>query len=291
MPTMVGNVSERHYKTLVREGRTLVEQQAHAQFGLGDLALKVAPMQPRGGEHSAEPLMSVGYGLARFSEDLGMPVKTLDTYRWVSSRWPKSERVKGISHYIHKILAGLDDRFDVIHRPPADDTGHDRWTVDTACRAAGWKSPIPKTRQEKLDRIHELANDDSIATEATKNFLNRPSVAFHAMADRTARHAVNTAQVEQSRQAIVCARQRTPAIPRIEHSAQYIELIAMCAQFVASAGRAVPHLRGHTFTVEERETVHTNIARVRSTADWIETAVDTGDVSLDEALARLLTEG
>ncbi len=124
----------------------------------------------------------------------------------------------------------------------------------------------------------------------TRNFLNRPNVAFEAMADHTARHAVNTAQVDHARQTNERARRRHPAIRNVEHGSEYIELIGMCAQFVAAAGRVVPTLRGHEFTASERETVHANTARVRTTADWIETAVDTGDVSLDEGLARLLSE-
>jgi hypothetical protein len=34
--------------------------------------------------------------------------------------------------------------------------------------------------------------------------------------------------------------------------------------------------------------VHENVARVRATLDWIETAVDTGKVDVDGELAKLL---
>lgn len=39
---------------------------------------------------------------------------------------------------------------------------------------------------------------------------------------------------------------------------------------------------------DERVIVHENVARVRATLDWIETAVDTGKVDVDGELARLL---
>ncbi|GGZ21121.1 hypothetical protein GCM10010300_76190 [Streptomyces olivaceoviridis] len=39
---------------------------------------------------------------------------------------------------------------------------------------------------------------------------------------------------------------------------------------------------------DERVLVHENVARVRATLDWIETAVDTGKVDVDGELARLL---
>ncbi|MFD8163418.1 DUF6192 family protein, partial [Streptomyces malaysiensis] len=34
--------------------------------------------------------------------------------------------------------------------------------------------------------------------------------------------------------------------------------------------------------------VHENVAKVRATLDWIDQAVDTGKVDMDEELARLL---
>ncbi|WNI20210.1 DUF6192 family protein (plasmid) [Streptomyces sp. ITFR-21] len=58
--------------------------------------------------------------------------------------------------------------------------------------------------------------------------------------------------------------------------------------FVAAAGRVVPGLRDRQLGDDERVLVHENVARVRATLDWIETAVDTGKVDVDGELARLL---
>ncbi|WP_409497390.1 DUF6192 family protein [Amycolatopsis sp. cmx-11-12] len=52
-------------------------------------------------------------------------------------------------------------------------------------------------------------------------------------------------------------------------------------------GRVLPELRGHRFTKAEHKTVATTVARVRTTAEWIETAVETGNVTMDEGLAQL----
>jgi hypothetical protein len=111
------------------------------------------------------------------------------------------------------------------------------------------------------------------------------------MADHTARHAVNNAQYDQSRQVDEGVRRRTPAICRIEHSIEYLDLVGACAQFVAGVGRILPSLRGHEFSADERATVLRNVARVRGTADWIEQAITIGDVNIDEALAKLLHSG
>ncbi|WP_435866372.1 DUF6192 family protein, partial [Streptomyces wuyuanensis] len=47
-------------------------------------------------------------------------------------------------------------------------------------------------------------------------------------------------------------------------------------------------MRGQEFTEDERETVRRQIGRVRAAADWLEAAIDNGEFTLDEQLARLL---
>ncbi|MGH2604080.1 MAG: DUF6192 family protein, partial [Dehalococcoidia bacterium] len=39
---------------------------------------------------------------------------------------------------------------------------------------------------------------------------------------------------------------------------------------------------------DERETIRRGISRARAALDWIETAVDTGETTPEESLARLL---
>lgn len=294
MPTKIGYVTDRRYAELVEEGRDLVEQQTRCQFALCDRALEIEPLRARGGAHAGpgEEILSVSEAIAMYAEDIGVSASTLMDYRWVASRWPEAERVQGVSHYIHKVLAGRDDRFTLIAKPPKNArTGKRRWDGDAACRAVGWTPRTPITHQEKVNRIHDLTKEDVVAVSVARDLLKRPNVAFEAMGDQSARHAVNSAQFDRSRQAVTCARQRTPAIEKLTHSVEYIDLVGACAQFVASVSRVLPGLRGHAFTAEEKGSVQRNLARVRSTADWIQHALDTGDVSLDEALAELLRSG
>lgn len=79
-----------------------------------------------------------------------------------------------------------------------------------------------------------------------------------------------------------------PAIRAIDRSVEFLDLVTACHAFVAAAGRVVPGLRDRQFGDDERVLVHENVARVRATLDWIETAVDTGKVDVDGELARLL---
>ncbi|EDY54776.1 conserved hypothetical protein [Streptomyces sviceus ATCC 29083] len=79
-----------------------------------------------------------------------------------------------------------------------------------------------------------------------------------------------------------------PAVRSIDRTVEFLDLVTACRYFVACAGRAVPGLRDRQLGEDERTIVHENVARVRATLDWIETAVDTGRVDVDEELARML---
>lgn len=294
MPTMIGHVSQERYEQIITRGRELVELQTRSQFELGDLALEIEPMQPHGGAHPdrGEVLFGVLESLQSFADDLAIPVKTLETYRWVASRWPAQHRRHEVPYYIHKTLASLRDdeeRWERITKPPLDKrTRTHRWTDTAAKQAVDQKFADTTSVQQKVERIHDLARDEQVAAAVATDLLRRPEVAFKAMTDTTARHLVNRAQVDQARQAGEAVRERTPALPRIERSRDFIELVGACSVFVAAVGRVLPTLRGHAFTAEEKATVARNLGRVRATADWLETAVESGDVSLDEGLARLL---
>jgi hypothetical protein len=107
----------------------------------------------------------------------------------------------------------------------------------------------------------------------------------------TARHQVNHAQIERGRQAREHFEETNPVAPairNIDRSVEFLDLVTACHAFVAAAGRVVPGMRDRQLGEDERTIVHENVARVRATLDWIETAVDTGKVDVDGELARLL---
>ncbi|MFF3350963.1 DUF6192 family protein, partial [Streptomyces sp. NPDC002779] len=73
-----------------------------------------------------------------------------------------------------------------------------------------------------------------------------------------------------------------------KRSIEFLDLVTACHAFVAAAGRTVPGLRDRTLNEDESAIVHQNIAKCRATLDWIEQAVDTGKVDMDDALAEFL---
>ncbi|MFJ2191899.1 DUF6192 family protein [Kitasatospora sp. NPDC087861] len=301
MSELVGAVSLQRYDELVAEGRDLVEQMRRCQFRIGDIALEIAPMRQVGGHNPSlvEGLSTVTSALERFAADIGLTYKTVETYRWTSSRWPAGHRQVGVSHTVHKILASVEEdrRLETILAPPMDErTGAGRWTPDSAKRVLGWHVDTPVTVQEKIEQVHDLVADETVAAQVATDLLRRPSVAFKAMTDTTARHLVNRAQVEHAQQvaevthvtAAEAVNAPVPLLHQIQSTMQFVDLIGACSAFVAQIGRIVPSLRGHVFTDDERATVERNLARVRGASDWVESAVTTGNAGLDEALAALL---
>ncbi len=274
-----------------------------------------------------QELFTVRETLFRLAEDIGLAYKTVESARWTASRWPKEHRQAGVSFRVHRILGQIEneaERFATIATPPASGT---RWTVDEANRRVGRQVERPASPQEKITAIHSLARDEAVAatvttdflkrptvaekvpaaekarvveeftrdeavaTTAATNLLRRPDVAFRAMSDDTARFQVNQAQNERSRQAREHFEDTSPVAPAIRHidrTVEFLDLVTACHSFVAAAGRTVPGLRDRTLNDDERTIVHQNIAKVRATLDWIETAVDTGKVDMDDELARLL---
>jgi hypothetical protein len=322
----VGSVSQQRYEQIVAELRDVVEQQTRGQFTIGDRALEVEPMRPRGGL-AADGEWSVERSMIRLAEDIGLSAKTVKTARWAASRWPVARRQRGTSFTVHRVLASIEDdeeRFAAIGLLPE---GKARWTVDDAKRRVGFQVESPVSKKEKVTAIHALAQDEEVAVEATgdllrrpqvaakvsqndkvrvveeftrdetvattaaTSLLRRPDVAFKAMSDDTARFQVNHAQARRGRQARENFEDTSPVAPavrNIDRTVEFLDLVTACHAFVAAAGRTVPGLRDKQLGEDERTVVHQNVAKVRATLDWIEHAVDTGEVDMDDELARML---
>ncbi|MFH9016362.1 DUF6192 family protein [Streptomyces sp. NPDC017943] len=141
---------------------------------------------------------------------------------------------------------------------------------------------------ERVRVVKELTRDDEVATSVTSELLQRPRVARQAMRNDDVRFTVNRAQFDNSEQAREQIRERMPSVRKIEHAMEYLDLVGSAHQYVATLGWLVPRLRGQEFSDDERETIRRSIARVRGAVDWLEPALETGMVTLDEQLAQLL---
>ncbi|WP_372411758.1 DUF6192 family protein [Streptomyces luteireticuli] len=305
---MVGSVPCERFEALVDRSVELVRVMSGCQFALGDIALEIAPLRSHGGDMTlGEDELGVEGSLREFAQAIGLSFHTVRTYRWVAARWPQDQRQEGVSFEVHRILASAPDAYELIKSPPVNErTGRSQWSGDAAKRAAGWSTATPVTVAEKVDAIRDLAADETVAALAACDLLRRPEVAFRTMRDRQARELVNQAQYDQAELAEDEGEEDWWDPPEGEHeddgddcdparivrgfhrAMEFTDLIGVCQGFVAGASRLVPKLRGREFTESQLGLVTRQVEKVRATADWIETAVSTGRVDLDEALAELL---
>ncbi len=304
MAGSVGSVLRDRFEELVTESLKLVQVMTCCQFALGDMALEIEPLRRHGGHLpvEGEDAQSVEASLRAFAESIGLSFHTVRTYRWVAAHWPPEQRQEGVSFEVHRILAGAEDAFELIRRPPLNErTGRHQWNGDAAKRAVGWKTDLPVTAPEKVAAIRDLAQDEAVAAQAACDLLRRPEVAFKAMRDREARSMVNQAQFDQA-ELVEEGFEEEPDEDgedepfedpvRIVHgfrrAAEFTDLIGICQGFVAGASRLVPRLRGQELSASQLELLEKQTEKIRAVCDWIDTAAATGKVDLDEALAELL---
>ena len=302
--------TDRQWARYVRQGRDLVSEETRIQFALGDLTLKMVEQRGNGVAHGVFQVMD------RFADQISANLNTLFTYRHVAIAWPPEERIPGVPFSVHKALDALGDRFEVIHHPP---DGSDRWTENAALSAAGRAPHRPLTKAEKLDRVRVLVREDENASEAVEEMIRRPDVAHKVMSDPSNQRILYRAhheqrveaanarfaaahepqdedqyeaevadEVEEDRREI---QRREPTVDYQRASAEVLELLGSGTSFLVDLQRMIPDMHVTEFTEREVRAVLDNHRRIRAALDWCDSALSTGDTSMDEGLARILSEG
>ncbi|MER6781169.1 MULTISPECIES: DUF6192 family protein [unclassified Streptomyces] len=282
----------------------MVEEDTSIQFRLGDLTLKMIKPKGRGINHG------VFLVLDRFADEIGSNVNTLIKYRHVATAWPPEQRVAGVPWSVHAALDALPDRFEVIRHPPE---GTERWSEDLALSRAGRLPNRPLTKEEKLDRVRTLVREDESASKAVEEMIRRPDVAQRVMSSPSNQRILYRAHHEQRQQAAAArfaaaherdeaddeveveevrqVRRREPAVDYQRASSEALELIGSGTAFLVDLQRMIPQLHVAEFTEREVRAVLDNHRRIRAALDWCDSALSTGDKSMDEELARILSEG
>ncbi|MFE7607055.1 DUF6192 family protein [Streptomyces celluloflavus] len=295
--------TDRQWVRFVKQGKDLVEEESQVQFRLGDLTLKMVPVQ-RPGANNQRGVFPV---LDRFADEIGINVHTLLTYRHTATAWPPEHRAPGLSWSIHRALDACGDRFEVIINPPQ---GITKWTEDKALSYAGRLPHRPLTKAEKLDRVRVLLDQDENAAEAISELIKRPDVAHRVMSNDANKRILYRAHHEQRMEAagsrLAAAyeeeteegeettrevRRREPVVDYTRASSEVLELIGMGTSFLVEMQRLIPELHVAEFTDREVRAILDNHRRIRAALDWCDTVVATGDKTMDEELARILGEG
>ena len=146
----------------VAEGKRLVKAEGDIKWGLGDLALEVAPLSPLGvNNDSTEALM-------KFADAIGCEFSALREYRRIANEYPTpATRVAGASWSVHRELATCVDAVKMIKGLVREG----RATVDNARALLGQKptrQPVPTTTKDKAAAATELLADPAVRREVVK---------------------------------------------------------------------------------------------------------------------------
>ncbi|MGW2299184.1 DUF6192 family protein [Streptomyces violaceorubidus] len=299
--------TDRQWSRFVKQGRDLIQEESRIQFELGDIVLKMAPIVENGARDRG-----VFTVLDRYADTIGSNVNTLIVYRHVAHAWPPEHRVPGVPWSVHEALDALEDRFEIIQHPPGT---AERWTKDMALRRAGRLPNRPLTREEKLDRVRVLTRENEGALGAVEEMIRRPDVAHKVMASPENQRILYRAHHEQRMEAasarFAAAQERDdedaddplaheetpqqvirePAVDYQRASREVLELIGSGTTFLVDLQRMIPQLHVGEFTDREVRAVLDNHRRIRAALDWCDSALATGDTTVDEELARILAEG
>jgi hypothetical protein len=280
----IGNVTQRRFDNLVDQAQDVMLTMTGHQFAIGDMALEIEPMRDtRTGRGDGTQ-----GSLRLFADEIGEVFDTVRDWRRVAEAWPVNQRCEDATWSVHRVMAPHPDRFRLIRKPPLDRRGRRRWTTDAAAKAAGRVSNVSADTQVR--KIRELASDDTVASNAAAEFLSRPHVAGRVMADPNVRRQLYQAQRDHDQQVQDTARERTPAIKHVEHSMHFLDLLGVGHAFVAGIKRLMPRVQSDPLTRQERDAVHHLLDQAQAAIDFCRSVINTGDLTMDEQLARLLNE-
>ncbi|WP_435598964.1 DUF6192 family protein [Streptomyces anulatus] len=121
----------------------------------------------------------------------------------------------------------------------------------------------------------------------TPQVRRRPADGAHTPTQDTGVPRAARTRSRQARRHFEDSSPVAPAVRNIDRTVEFVDLVTACHAFVARpAGPS--GLCDRALSEDESTIVHQNVAKVRATLDWIETAVDTVKVDMDDELAAML---
>ncbi|WP_234440869.1 DUF6192 family protein, partial [Streptomyces rimosus] len=114
------------------------------------------PPGPPNNLRSTDELFTVAGSLGRFAEDIGVARSTVEDWRWIASRWPKSRRrEETVPFGVHRILASLSEekeRWAAIDAPPRSTSG-----PGPAAGRTSFKSTFDSKTREFVEIFQEFS--------------------------------------------------------------------------------------------------------------------------------------
>lgn len=247
---------------MVAEGRKLVKAEGDIKWQLGDLALEVAPMGDTTARNGALDQ------LQRFADEIECQFHTLRDYRRVSAAWSHDER-SSCAWSVHQVLSANKD----LIRPGM--------TLTQARQALGYNDTARSKLddREKEDFVRQARENPELVEAAA-----RDPIAGQTLASATARVAVERNDTQR--------RERKDRDPRSVQTEAYLEIITGLTAAMYRINRSLKRLKDDRELLSRKQVqdIDRECESVESSIGWFRAFMESGDISWDEALTRMLAE-
>lgn len=183
-------VSDRRWKNLVREGKSLVLEGAAGRLRLGQIAQEIAPYSGHGGRPESGAA-APNSGLADYAEEVDLAVETLREYRDVLMKWGGNpEIIPATSWTVLRELAAYADPAEAYRLVQRDHGAVNTVTVRIYRGVPGWNHQKETPVRSQAAQVRELLKDPAVAREvaddpdARQNFRRAETAAVAATHQR-----------------------------------------------------------------------------------------------------------
>jgi hypothetical protein len=283
-------MNQTEWKALVKEGIALAKQGAEARWGLGDNALKVAPIGQDGAHNGSADK------LEQYASEIGVEYETLRRYRQVSASWPPETRVSGASWTLHRELLNnaSPDEAHATMKSLGKKFPNQRITADMARQENGRQPSrllrrTPSERQQSAETLLASATDKK---EFIRKVISDPAIgqeiAHELMKDtKTApvmRRASFARAQEAERELRDRDRQRSPGLAA---TSDMLDMATFMQQANTALKRVTKRAEEIEITDDISEYLMPGIEKLEVTIGWLRIALQPGAKMTDEITAFL----
>lgn len=319
--------TEKQWNKWVRRGTALVRAQTSIQFDLGDITLEMFPKQPNGANRgvkstlarfaiqigvSPERLLAYRHVAIAWPDDrrnlevsfaiheILAALRPSLRYRKINQppvdpvsrerRWTVNEALRAVGRSPHYPVT-QQERVDRVRDLVSHDSDALLAMKDILKRPTVVRELMDDASSRHIIRKAERARlADEAADELVEEWISEeagdsfdPSESEQAESPTIS--ALPPSELSGNRSAPSAMR---PIVDYSTASREVLEVLGVCTAFYTQMQSIIPRLHVSEFDSNQATAMVESLKRVRASAEWAETAINTGDTTMDEALEKLL---
>lgn len=196
-------VSDRRWKNLVREGKSLVLEGAAGRLRLGQIAQEIAPRGDNGGDRRSDGFSSAGAALEEYAVEVDIEANTLREYRDVLMKWGGNpEAIPATSWTVLRELAAYADPAEAYRLVKRDHGVVNTVTVRIYRKVPDWNHQKETPVRSQAAQVRELLKDPAVAREVADDPDTRQNFRRAETAAVAATHQRNQPGYPQRQRAV-----------------------------------------------------------------------------------------